>query len=190
MLLARLGGRAYVFRLVKNIRDHFPPNATKPLNGALTLTKSDFTDARVRGILVLYSVFDTSKTSIEQARAMRKQAESESTPFVWRVTAVVAIRGVDESAMAVWSDPNPWAEGPGARGHCGISGLCRGYEDASKGPDRPRYKAIRDKLIEECERYDAKEHGEPGVARRAVNNAGWFIASRFAPKKTPDDGGA
>jgi hypothetical protein len=163
--LPRVNAGATVFRLVKNVAGHFPPDAVKPLPGAFKITETDMADGRARGIPALFSVYNASRTSIACARTLRAQEERDSTPFCWSVNSIHAISGFKEVPLEVLCDPDPWHKGPGARGHCGVAGLVRGYEEP-KGADKLVVKAIRSALIDACERFDPERHPSPSSVVR------------------------
>ncbi len=172
--LAPLPKRATVLRLVRNLRDHFPPDAKKPLPGALKLTKDDLADGAARGTPPVFSVFLAERTSVTQARAIRGQDEDASTPFCWKVDGVVRVQSF-EGPLAVVADPEPWASGPGARGHSGITGLVPGCREP-KGPEKLIEKRVRSELIDLCERFDPTIHPSPSLPIRLVDE----VVCRFA----------
>ena len=131
MALQPLDQSARVFRLVSHTPEHFPSGADKPHPEAFRLTDDDHNDAKTRGIPPLFSVYDASKTTTTQARAIRKaqadetgRALPEMTPFELLVSGIRTVSVPRPLApLDVVSDPEDPKWGPGSEGHSGITGL-------------------------------------------------------------------
>ena len=133
-----------VFRLVRRIKDHFPPDIPKPLPRAFALTPADYQEGEARQHPPMLSIWDTNRTSIEQAIAIRARL-SNSPPDTtqqalgWNVGTLVGF-GLD-----VVSDPlDPALAGAGAEGHCGIQGLCE------RTKSKQEVKVLRSKMADTC----------------------------------------
>lgn len=143
-----------VFRSVK-VGPTFPPDALRPLPGALRLTDADLTDGLARGEQALLSAWQRGITTLAQAFAMRPSAVPSSYRTVqWLVDDVRCIDGMrTETKLEVLEDPLPEEKGAGAEGHRGIVGLVDGCERASLAVDKLRAKAIEFDLAQACSPY-------------------------------------
>jgi hypothetical protein len=95
------------------------------------------------------------------------------------VAKVVAIRGFDDVPLQVFADPEPWSKGRGARGHCGIAGLARGYAPPKGTAEKNTLKRIRSELIDAGERMN-ESSDDPSVLWRAVEYVCCAVARRVA----------
>ena len=150
---------AEVFRLVTRNHEHFPPDAERPHPVAFTLTSADVNEGKARGLPPMLSVFDKSKTTIAEGRAIRTQQAvsagrpvQETTPFGWTVAQIRAITVPNDKhfpRLSVVADPLDPPEGPGSDGHAGIVGL----DGIKKEPDGSAIRnLLRVRLVDTCHR--------------------------------------
>ncbi len=145
-LLKRASDEVRVFRLVKHIKDHYPPGAEKPLPGAFRLTNDDIADGVQRNIPPLLSVWDSAKTTVVQARMIRGSV-AEYSPFCWSVATIRAIRIASAESLEVYHDPLTEITAAGACGHAGVAGL--GKAKASK-KEKEAHRELQVRLAEAC----------------------------------------
>jgi hypothetical protein len=138
-----------VFRLA-TIKHNFPPGSEKLHVVHLELSENDKSQALQRGTPPLLSVFDSSRTTVAQAEAIRS-VPGDSLAFGLRVPEVrsLVVLGTRQP-LRVLRDPldPPLSSFPGADGHCGIQGL-----DRRPGEDRKAYKELRVRLADLSFRY-------------------------------------
>ena len=132
-----------VFRLIREDVSRFIPQGQSGFNGeAFTPSDTDKKDADELGTPVRVSVWETTVTTVEQARAFRGGMPCRA--FRLQVSEVLSVRAKwpnEAARLRVVHDPLPKGDGPGADGHCGIEGL-----DRPPGVGRLVFKAIRDEL--------------------------------------------
>ena len=132
-----------VFRLA-TIKETFPPDSPR-----LHVAHFDLSDRDKERNPPLLSVFDGSRTTVNQAEAIRG-VEAESAAFGLRVEVILGIRVADLRPLRVLRDPldPPLSELPGADGHCGIDGLHR-----LPGEEKRLYRELRVRLADVSFRY-------------------------------------
>ncbi len=152
----RLPRESFVFRLVTINETFLPKGAEFPVGQAFAPTDADEKEATERGAPVLVSVWEHGVTTTEQAAAIRRaDAEAAGRPAreyrpYWLGTAQIEDSG-PPSRLGVLHDPRPLADGPGADGHAGITGLGRSPEER-KGEGKKAWKEMLDKLAENSRR--------------------------------------
>lgn len=171
MTLSRCADDAYVFRSIK-VKEHFPPDAAKPLPLAMRLTEIDIADGKERGVPALFSTWDCSMTTVAQSFVMRQKTNPTAHPDDYRTVRWCAARVREIGAVElnlkldVLHDPRPQSDGPGAAGHCGISGLIEGYVRA-KSDAKLREREAWAQLVDACEPYvDGTESSIPRPERQ------------------------
>lgn len=130
-----------VFRLAR-VTDQFPKNSPKPLAELFRPSTDERRIAEATRASIRLSVFNAARTTIGQARNMRR-ADGETVPFALLVEKIreFEIPGASRNLRVI---PDPFAEiklpnqpdlarlqsdlarmalMPGAAGHCGIEGL-------------------------------------------------------------------
>lgn len=114
-----------VFRLA-TVKNDFPPDSPRLRFWHFELSQNDRSHAERTGKPPLLSVFDTERTTVVQARAIRG-VEKETVAFGLHVSEIKAVRVAGRDPLRVVREPldPPLAEMPGADGHCGIEGLAR-----------------------------------------------------------------
>lgn len=114
-----------VFRLA-TVKHDFPPGSPSLRFWHFELSQNDRDHGARTGEPSRLSVFDTERTTIAQAHAIRG-VEREDMAFGLRVPEIRAIRIAGLDSLRVVRDPldPPLSEMPGAAGHCGIEGLAR-----------------------------------------------------------------
>ena len=115
---------AVVMRLVRHTESLFPPGSSRPIPRAFELSTADKDEARRRGMPALLSVFDTSRTTLPQAIALRGGTDP-MTAFGLPVAGVHSIRVQNRARLRVIEDPLSPERGSGGEGHAGIEGLER-----------------------------------------------------------------
>ncbi|HSS77474.1 MAG TPA: hypothetical protein VLV54_12105 [Thermoanaerobaculia bacterium] len=114
-----------VFRLA-TVKHDFPPDSSRLRFWHFELSQNDRSHAEKTGNPPRLSVFDSERTTVAQALAIRG-VDQESVAFGLRVPEIRVIRVASLDPLRVVRDPleTPLAEMPGAGGHCGIEGLAR-----------------------------------------------------------------
>ena len=114
-----------VFRLA-TIKHDFPRDSPRLRFWHFELSQNDRSHAERTGNPPRLSVFDTERTTVAQAVAIRG-VDQESRAFGLRVPEIRAVGVAGLDPLRVVRDPlePPLAEMPGAGGHCGIEGLAR-----------------------------------------------------------------
>ena len=108
------------------VKHDFPPDSSRLRFWHFELSQNDRLQAEKTGNPPRLSVFDTERTTVAQALAIRG-VEQESVAFGLRVPEIRAVRAAGLDPLRVVRDPlePPLSEMPGADGHCGIEGLTR-----------------------------------------------------------------
>src|SRR5882724_301464 len=120
-----LDASARVLRLVPRTNAFLPEGARFPTLEAFTPSSDEEHDALRTHKPVRVSVWDRSRTSIDQA--VRLRGRRDVVPFELPVWKVVEVRQrLNVPQLKVVRDPDPTLEGPGADGHCGIEGIVKG----------------------------------------------------------------
>jgi hypothetical protein len=119
-----------VFRLA-TIKHDFPPGSSRLRFWHFELSQNDRSHAEKTGNPPRLSVFDTERTTVAQALAIRG-VEQESMAFGLGVPEIRAVRvaGLDPLRVVRDSLEPPLSEMAGASGHCGIEGLARRIGDS------------------------------------------------------------
>jgi hypothetical protein len=141
-----LPGTSTVVRLVRHVDTLFPPGSTKPTPRAFSLSSEDLDEARIRGEPALLSVFDVSRTTVQQAMDLRG-GRDPMTAFGLPVAGICAIQVPGRPRLRVLEDPLPVEQGPGGEGHAGVEGLQRASGEA-KAP----VKQVQMMLVDLCYR--------------------------------------
>lgn len=151
-------GEGTVFRLAK-VTDEFRRDSSKPLAEHFRPTPDDRKIAAATGKPVRLSVFDLVRTTVRQAREMRRTG-GETISFGLRVEEVrsIQIPGTSRSLRVIRdpfgeielpdspeleqlrADLAKMAEMPGADGHCGIEGV--GDDICQNTRDRKNLRAM------------------------------------------------
>lgn len=130
-----------VIRLVvpSAVAPYVPPGQPEIVGDHFHPSTEDEKDAALTGKPIRVTVWDSARTSVEEARTIH--GRSDTFPGWLRVTDVNQVREL-ESAPRLRVVRCPLIEPlPGSNGHCGIEGL-----DRRHGETRPKYKSIRDAL--------------------------------------------
>lgn len=146
-----LAENAVVLRLVPQVPTHYPPDAPKPLPAAFDLSDDDKKEADERQLPAGVSVFDRSRTTVAQARAIRN-SQAALVPFALEVTAVNVVGALFADRLAVVADPLQH-DVPGGAGHAAITGLLR-----FPGEARSTLKSVKQLLVDKC--FRVGENGE------------------------------
>lgn len=140
------------------VTDQFPKDSPKPLADLFRPTSTEKAIAQATGSPILRSVFDRERTTVAQARSIRR-TESDTVPFGLPVDGIrsVAIPGTtrnlrvlrdlfdqivlpeNPSLDPLRSELETVAAMPGADGHCGIEGL--GDDICARSRDRKNLRA-------------------------------------------------
>lgn len=115
------------------------------------VSSTDKDDARSRNTEVMLSVFDQQRTTLLQAKALRRiaAADEDVAGFSLAVEDIkqTASRYISHRAVRVVRDPydDERASEPGGDGHAGVTGT-----DRRDGEDRNSYRAFRTELARLC----------------------------------------
>lgn len=137
--------RGSVFRLAPLKKDVFPPGFARPLGEHFRPSEREKELGRLNNEPPLVSVWDTARTSVAQAQAMRASA-TQTIAFKLDVETLRHLSLPDGTGhLRVLRDPvEPDLEDqPGSDGHCGIVGLGR-----PAGLPRAVYKSIRSRVAD------------------------------------------
>jgi len=144
--LKKIPPEAMVFRMWGEV-DFVPPGVEKPRPAAFELSSDDKKD-RKNGITgALLSVWDLGRTSVPQAASIRPDKKIPEKAFVLQVRDIQEKVFFHDGSnpLRVLRDPLPETTGPGANGHCGISGL-----DRKPSEQKIWYKELRRQLVDLC----------------------------------------
>ena len=122
----------------------YEPGAIRALPSDFELSTADRKAAEETGRPALLSVFERSRTSVPEARAITGKADAAVFQLMIEQVVQLPVPGQGEK-LAVRRDPlaPPADQLPGADGHCGIQGLNR----PSSVP-RAHYKELRSQLAD------------------------------------------
>jgi hypothetical protein len=130
--LRPLPNEAIVIRIVPPSEPYYDAGKKKPHPKAFELSTADKEQDPPR-----FSVYDRSKTTIEQAKAITNKPY-DTYAFA---LGVAKIRQIDNGRLDVVEDPlkHPLNSLPGAEGHCGVTGLHRLPEEPKARTENIRW---------------------------------------------------